>query len=327
MIITRSPLRITLGGGGTDLPSYYQLHEGFVLSATIDKYVYVALTKPFVERIILKYTEVEQVERLDDIQHPIIRECLRLVSLEKPQIEIASFADVPQGTGLGSSGSFTTALFKGLYAYQHRSIDAKSLAELACFLEMKQLQCVVGKQDQYAAALGGINCMSFHKNEEVSISPLAISLETQHELEDRLLLFFTGYSRSAQTILEEQDKKSQQHDAAMIDNLNYIKRLGIESKEALERGNLNAFGALMDEHWRVKKQRSPSMSYPNIDEWYDHAMANGALGGKLVGAGGGGFLMFLAEDKDKLRAALKQIGLNEIRFRFEFSGTAIILSS
>lgn len=327
MIITRSPLRITLGGGGTDLPSYYQAHEGFLLSAAIDKYVYVTVTRPFTQGIYLKYSEIEHVNAVDDIKHPIFREALKLLNLKTPQIEIATFADIPAGTGLGSSGSFTTALLKSLYTHRKYHIHPKELAELACHIEIDKLGEPIGKQDQYIAAIGGITCFTFHKDNQVSAAPLSISMETMFDLEDNLLLFFTGFSRSASALLKEQHVRSTEHDERMLQNLHYVKKLGFLCKEALEKGETAQFGELMHEHWQHKKQRSAHMSNPTIDEWYDIGVKNGAIGGKLVGAGGGGFLMFLAHNKIQLRQAMKAVGLEEVRFRFDFEGSKVILSS
>src|SRR5664280_2222212 len=208
MIITRSPLRITLGGGGTDLPSYYQEHGGFLVAAAIDKYVYITLHRTFVQELIIKYSKLERVATVDEIEHPIVREALRLVGVANPHLELTSMADIPAGTGLGSSGSFTTALLKALHAYKRNLIHPHQLAEQACHIEIDILKESIGKQDQYIAAYGGITCFEFAKDGSVKAWPLAISAETLFNLEDNLLLFFTGYSRSASAILKEQDDKS-----------------------------------------------------------------------------------------------------------------------
>lgn len=326
MIIARSPLRITLGGGGTDLPSYFSTHGGFVISAAIDKYVYVNVMRPFQPGIYLKYSRREQVQRVDEVRHPIIREALALMALRTPQVEITTLADIPGGTGLGSSGSFTTALLKALHAHYRRHLTQNELAELACHIEIERLGEPVGKQDQYIAALGGITCLSFQRDGGVQARPLQLSTQTLHDLEDKLLLFFTGYSRSAGSILQDQHSRTQQSDSGMLDNLHYIKDLGYRSQAALELGNPVRFGELMHEHWEHKKKRSSGMSNPSIDAWYELGMANGAVGGKLVGAGGGGFLMFYAADRDLLRRAMQGAGLEEVRFRFDFEGSRILLS-
>ena len=327
MIIARSPLRITLGGGGTDLPSYYQTHGGFCISAAIDKYVYVTVTKPFADGVYLKYSDIESVMNIMDVKHPIIREALQLMSFKTPKIEITTLADIPAGTGLGSSGSFTTALLKALFTYQRIPLNQEQIAKMACHIEIDRLGEPIGKQDQYIAAVGGVNCFEFNHDDTVRINPLNLSMDTLYELEDNLLLFFTGYARSASTILNDQHVRSQQLDQHMLDNLHYIKELGIRSKDALVSGQTLLFGELMHEHWTFKKQRSQSMSHPNIDAWYDLAIKNGAVGGKLVGAGGGGFLMFMARDRNQLRKAMQNAGLEEVRFRFDYEGTKVVLTS
>jgi D-glycero-alpha-D-manno-heptose-7-phosphate kinase len=327
MIISRSPLRVTLGGGGTDLPSYYREHEGFLIAAAIDKYVYVTVNRPFTTGIYLKYSQLENAERILDVKHPIIREALLMMDFKTPQVEISTLADIPAGTGLGSSGSFTTALLKTLHAHRHRHVHQEELAELACHIEIDRLGEPIGKQDQYIAALGGITCFTFHKNDKVTATPLKINMDTLFDLEDNLLLFFTGFSRSAGSILQDQNTKTKDSDAEMLKNLHYVKELGYRSRDALESGNPALFGELMHEHWEHKKRRSGGMSNPKIDEWYQLAMANGAVGGKLVGAGGGGFLMFYARDRNLLRHTMAHAGLEEVRFRFDFEGSKIVLSS
>ena len=327
MIIARSPLRITLGGGGTDLPSYYRDHEGFLVSAAIDKYVYVTVMRPFTEGIYLKYSQLEHVGQIAEVKHPIIREALHMLGFKTPQVEITTLADIPAGTGLGSSGSFTTALLKALYTHRKRHLHQEELAELACHIEIDRLGEPIGKQDQYIAAVGGVTCFTFHKDDKVTAVPLGISMDTMFDLEDNLLLFFTGFSRSASGILKDQKIKSQQNDTEMLNNLHYVKELGYRSKEALVTGNTVLFGELMHEHWEHKKRRSGGMSNPKIDEWYELGMKNGAVGGKLVGAGGGGFLMFMAQDRKKLRDAMKSAGLEEVRFKFDFEGAKVVMTS
>jgi D-glycero-alpha-D-manno-heptose-7-phosphate kinase len=326
MIIARSPLRVTLGGGGTDLPSYYENHGGFLIAAAIDRYVYLTLHETFVPDLIVKYSELERVPDATKLKHPIIREAFALLGMNGQSLELTSMADIPAGTGLGSSGSFTTALLKALHAHKKNLVHPAELAAQACEIEMDRLHEPIGKQDQYIAAYGGITCFKFLGNGKVEAWPLKISDETRDNLEDNLLLFFTGYSRSASAILKEQDTKSKSADAGMIENLHFVKDLGLQSQRALESGNLADFARLMDVHWQRKKQRSGGMSNPKINEWYDLAMASGALGGKLIGAGGGGFLMFYAEDKAKLRHAMRQCGLKEVRFRFDFEGTKLVIS-
>ncbi len=326
MIITRSPLRISLGGGRTDVPSYYKEYEGYLLAAAINKYVYVTAMRPFTEGVYLKYSEIEHSESIRQVKHPIIRETLNLMNLRTPQIEITTLADIPAGTGLGSSGSFTTALIRSLYAHYRKSIDTEELAKLACEIEIEKLGEPIGKQDQYIAAYGGITEFIFHRDGSVTTNPLNLTVETIHDLEDNLLLFFTGISRSASAILKDQVDKSIDHDKKMIDNLHFTKDLGHRSKDALVNGKTIAFGELMHEHWEHKKSRSNGMTNEFIDDAYSIAIKSGAVGGKLVGAGGGGFLMFYAHDKDKLRAEMRRIGLEEVRFQFDFEGTKVVLS-
>ena len=326
MIIARSPLRITLGGGGTDLPSYYREHGGFLIAAAIDKYVYVTIMRPFVPGIFLKYSKLEHVEQVDAVNHPIIREAIRILDFKTPQLEITTLADIPSGTGLGSSGSFTTALLKALYAHRRRLLHPSELAAIACDIEINRLKEPIGKQDQYIAAYGGITCFRFDGNDEVEAFPLNISMDTLFDLEDNLLLFFTGYARSAGSILKDQDDKSRKADAEMLNNLHYVKELGYRSQKVLESGRSAEFGEILHEHWLHKRKRSSGMSNPQVDEWYELGRANGAVGGKLVGAGGGGFLMFYAQDRNKLRHAMARAGLEEVRFRFDFEGTKILLA-
>jgi len=326
MIIVRSPLRISLGGGGTDLPSYYERFGGFLIAAAIDKYVYITLHETFVPDLIVKYSKLERVASAAQLEHPIIREAFALLGISGQSLELTSMADIPAGTGLGSSGSFTTALLKALHSYKKNLVHPAELAEQACDIEINRLQEPIGKQDQYIAAFGGVTCFKFQPGGKVEAWPLKISEETRYNLEDNLLLFFTGYSRSASKILKEQDDKSKKADVSMIENLHFVKETGLQSAAALERSDLHEFASLMDRHWQRKKERSGGMSNPQIDQWYDLARKNGALGGKLIGAGGGGFLAFYADDKTKLRHAMRGAGLQEVRFRFDFEGTKLVIS-
>ena len=325
MIITRSPLRISLGGGGTDLPSYYREREGFLIAAAIDKYVYITVHQTFVEELIVKYSKLERVMSIEELEHPIVREAFRLTELKGSYLEVASMADIPAGTGLGSSGSFTTALLKAFHALKKHPITAHELAEQACHIEIDRLREPVGKQDQYIAAYGGLTCFNFLKDDSVKATKLAISEEDLHNLEDSLVLLFTGYSRSASLVLSEQDQKTKIADKSMLDNLDYVKEMGLQSRLLLENGRLREFGELMHEHWEHKKKRSSNMSNKKIDEWYDYARQNGAIGGKVIGAGGGGFLLLYTEDKKKLRHAMLQLGLREVRFRFDYEGSKILV--
>jgi D-glycero-alpha-D-manno-heptose-7-phosphate kinase len=324
MIITRSPLRISLGGGGTDLPSYYRQHGGFLIAAAIDRYVMITLHDTFQEELIIRYSRMERVSRVDQIEHPIIREALRLLGDNPTRLELISMADIPAGTGLGSSGSFTTALLQALHARRQTNVTKAELAEQACHIELDLLKEPIGKQDQYIAAFGGVTCFTFNPDGTVAASRLNATRETLYNLEDSLVMFFTGYSRKASDILREQDTKSRGNDQGMIENLHFVKDLGLRTQAALEAGEVHRLGPLMHEHWNFKKQRSAGMSNPDIDGWYELAMRSGATGGKLIGAGGGGFLMFYAEDKRRLRHALTEAGLTEVRLRFDYEGTKVV---
>ena len=324
MIIGRSPLRISLGGGGTDLPSYYEKHGGFVLSAAITQYVYVTCQLTPLKEMLFRYSQIERVKTVDEIRHPIIREALKLTGVMNPNLEITSIADIPAGTGLGSSGSFTTCLLKVLHKQKRHFIHPRELAEMACHIELNLLKEPIGKQDQYIAAFGGVTAFDFRKDGHVDASPLNASDEIIDLLEDNLVMVSTGVYRAASMVLKEQDEKSKSNDQTMIDNLHYVRDLGYRSREAIERGNLAHFGELMHEHWLHKKKRSALMSNADIDRWYELARQNGAIGGKVIGAGGGGFILFYTEEKAKLRAALKREGLMEIKLGFDYEGTKIL---
>ena len=314
-----------MGGGGTDLPSYYREYGGFLIAAAIDKYVYITLHRTFVDYLIIKYSSMERVTELDQIKHPIIREAFKMHNIQPAYLELTSMADIPAGTGLGSSGSFATALLKALHTHNRSLVHPDELARQACEIEIDRLGEPVGKQDQFIAAYGGLTCFEFRPDDTVEAYPLKVDHETLYNLEDNLLMFFTGYTRSASQILQEQDTKSKDADRAMIDNLHFAKELGLKSKQALEAGKLREFADLMNIHWERKKQRSNQMSNDHIDEWYELARKNGALGGKLIGAGGGGFLMFYSNDNVALRQAMSKIGLPEVRFQFDFEGTKSII--
>ena len=326
MIIVRSPLRISLGGGGTDLPSYYKEHGGFLISAAIDKYVYITLHETFEDEMILKYSKLEKVKNINDIEHPIIRESLKLLNFTKTSIEISSMADIPAGTGLGSSGSFTAALLKALHTYQKNIVTQKLIAEQACQIEIEKLKEPVGKQDQFISAIGGITAFDFRKNGDVDYKPLKISNEILYNLEDNLILYFTGFSRKSSKILKDQDEKSKENNQEMIENLHFTKELGKESMIQIQNGNLENFAKLMHKHWEHKKERSKGMSNKEIDSLYDSAIKSGAIGGKLIGAGGGGFLMFYVNDKKSFRESFAKTNLKELRFKFDFKGVHTILN-
>lgn len=322
LIISRSPLRISLGGGGTDLPSYYSEFEGFFVSAAIDKYVYVTVGRPFKDRILLKYSQFEECQTVDQIKHPIIRETLKLFGMDRPQIEISVFADIPAGTGLGSSGSFTTALIKALCTFYRQPISTLELAELACKIEIELLGEPVGKQDQYIASYGGISSFYIDKSGRVSVKALNIDRDDLNLFQENLMLFYTGISRSASELLSTQVQRSSE--IKMQDNLHRVKDLGLRSRHALESGQFEMFAGLLSEQWILKRNRSENSSNSFIDRAYELAMESGALGGKLIGAGGGGFFMFYSIDKILLRKAMKSIGLRELPIQFDFQGTKVL---
>jgi D-glycero-alpha-D-manno-heptose-7-phosphate kinase len=324
MIISRSPLRISLGGGGTDIPSFYQKHDGFVMAAAINKYVYTSIIEPYANGFFLKYSSLEKVKNINKIKHPIIREVLLKYKLNLKRIEITTLADIPSGTGLGSSGSFTNSLIKALYAFNNRSINTEKLSEESCDIEINRLKNPVGKQDQYISAYGGIKNFVFKKNNKVIVSNTKISRDTFFELEDNLLLFFTGFTRSSSTILKKQDVDSKKNIHEMIENLKKIKKMGLEAKKLIENNDLKKYGELMNYHWKKKIERSKNITNKKINYIYEEALKSGAIGGKLVGAGGGGFLMFYAHDKTALRKKMLNLKVEELIFKFDTEGTKII---
>jgi D-glycero-alpha-D-manno-heptose-7-phosphate kinase len=324
MIITRTPMRISIGGGGTDLPSYYHKFGGFVISAAINKYVYISINRSFFDGYILKYSDLEHAASYDDIRHPLIREAIRLQQMEGG-IEIVSIADVPAGTGLGSSGSFLVGLLHALHAYKRHAVDAETLACEAIEIEMNRLSEPVGKQDQYIAAYGGLTCQEFRSDDSVVVTPLHVSEAQVHELRDSLMLFFIGYTRQASALLQDQYQKSLQGDARMLDGLHFVKELGYQIKGALEAGDIPRFGELMHQHWLSKRTRSVGISTNRIDELYELARARGgATGGKLVGAGGSGFLLFHTHDRRRLRSVMTEAGVREMDFGFDFDGSMVV---
>lgn len=329
MILSRAPTRITLGGGATDLKSYYSKHGGFLIAGAIDKYCGILASRRFHDSIRLSYSQTETRDKVADIEHPIFRAALGFVGIEKG-IELHSTADVLAGCGLGTSSSFTVALLNALHAYKKDFVTQKQLAEEACHIEIDILSEPIGKQDQYIAAFGGLTCLTFEKNGDVLVEPLRISHSALDQLESNILLFFTGQQRSASEILSEQDEKSKQDDSEMIQNLDHIKEIGLETKRYLERGQVDMLGELLHVHWEEKKKRSQKMSNPFIDECYEVARKNGADGGKLIGAGGGGFLMFYCNSynhsKPKLVDVLQRMGLRWERFRFDFDGAKILVN-
>jgi D-glycero-alpha-D-manno-heptose-7-phosphate kinase len=319
VIFARAPLRISLGGGGTDLPSYYRDHGGFLVAGAIDKYIYMLVHTVFQHRYRMKYSQTEEVDDVREIRHPILRETLIRHWHGNP-LEIASIADVPAGTGMGSSGAFTVCLLKALAYARSTSITPQALAEGASDIEIDVLKEPVGKQDQYVAAYGGICSYTFHCDDTVEVEPLELSADTLRRLRDQLLLFYTGETRSASTILAEQDRRSHQRDQAMIENLHRTKEMGLLSKDMLVAGDLDGYAALMHEHWEHKRRRSAGITNERVDRLYALARESGVVGGKLVGAGGGGFLLVFAPQPESTRAAMLEVGATELPFAFEFSG-------
>jgi D-glycero-alpha-D-manno-heptose-7-phosphate kinase len=327
MIITRTPMRISIGGGGTDLPSYYRKFGGFVISAAINKYVYISINRSYFDGYFLKYSELEHAQTYDDIRHPLFREALRLQEMPS-NLEIVSVADVPAGTGLGSSGAFLVGLMHALHAYKRQPVDAETLAREAVEIEMNRLGEPVGKQDQYIAAYGGLTCQEYRPDDSVVVTPLRLSDATVHELRDSLMMFFVGYTRQATALLHDQQQKSEQGDAEMLEGLHFTKELGYEIKSTLEAGKTYCFGELMHQHWLRKRKRSTGMSNDRIDELYDLARnRGGATGGKLVGAGGSGFLLFHTHDRRRLRSAMTEAGVHEMDFAFDFDGSMVVMRS
>lgn len=327
MILARAPLRIPLGGGGTDLPSYYTQHGGFVLSAAINKYVYISLNRPQIDDLIrVKYSLSETVETLDEVQHALVREAMRLTGVERG-VEIVSMADVPAGTGMGSSGSFLVALLRALHACQRRHVAPPQLAEEACHIEIDMAGSPVGKQDQYVAAFGGVTCLEIACCGDVSTSSLQLSPHVLDELRSSMLLFYTGIQRRSMDILDDQKRETTEARHNVVESLHRTKQLGLEIKGALEAGDLDRFGELLNVHWHNKKQRSSKISDPQIDRWYEMARGNGALGGKLMGAGGGGFFLFYCPNshKGQLRQVMAREGLREMPFDFDFEGAKVLV--
>jgi D-glycero-alpha-D-manno-heptose-7-phosphate kinase len=319
VIFSRAPLRVSLGGGGTDLPSYYAAHGGFLVAGAIDKYVYMLVHTVFQRTYRMKYQQSEDVDHPSQIRHPILRETL-LRHWRGDPLEIASVADVPASTGMGSSGAFTVCLLKVLAQARSTSIAAGPLAEAACEIEIDILKEPVGKQDQYVAAHGGICTYTFNGDGTVEVTPLELKHETLRRLQSNLLLFYTGEARSGSELLRDQDTRSRRHDDSMLENLHATKRMGYQSRELLLAGDLEAYAELMHEHWENKRTRSPGMTSERIDMLYTLARRSGVIGGKLVGAGGGGFLLVYARNPSDTRQAMAAAGAPELVFDFEFSG-------
>jgi D-glycero-alpha-D-manno-heptose-7-phosphate kinase len=327
VIIIKTPLRISIGGGGTDLPSYYREFGGFVISAAINKYVYISINRNLFPGYFLKYSESETTLTRDEIKHPLIREALCKYDIDEP-LEIVSVADVPAGTGLGSSGAFLVGLIHALKAHARDGVDPETLARGAVDIEMNRLQEPVGKQDPYIASYGGLLCQRYEPDDSVGLSSLRMNSSAVHELRDSLMLFFIGSTRSASNILQDQKKRSEERDQKMLDSLHFVKQLGMEIKTILEAGQIARFGELMHEHWLRKRERSSHMTNGLIDQLYELGRTRGgATGGKLVGAGGSGFLLFHTNNRKQLREAMCGAGLNEMDFAFDFDGSVVMLTN
>ncbi len=326
MIVTRTPVRIPLGGGGTDLPSYYTQYGGFLISAAIDRYIYITLNKRFEKSIRVSYSQTEIVDSVEEIKHPIVREALKLLKIDSG-IEITSIADIPSNTGLGSSSAFTVGLLNTLHTFKNEKVDTKDLAEEACYIEIELLKEPIGKQDQYLAAFGGIICLDIDRLGSVKVLPLKPSEDALDQLESNTLLFYTGIRRSASEVLGSQNKGASQNQDQVIQGMHQIKKIGLEIKEAFEREDLERFGNLLDLHWQTKKTLSNKISQERIDQWYEIAKEHGALGGKLMGAGGGGFFMFFCNNgKNGFRKIMEREGLKEMRFRLDFEGSKVLIN-
>ena len=326
MIISRTPMRLTLGGGGTDLPSYYSRFGGFVVSAALDKYIYLIVKRRFDREVRVSYSITEIVNSVDDIKHLVVRETLKLLGLED-HLEIVSVADTPSRAGLGSSGSFTVGLLHALHAFTGKNPSPRELAEEACRINMEMLGQPSGKQDEYVASLGGFICLDIDKAGSVTVSRLGVKPDVASELEKNLLFFYTGFRRDASEVLQSQKAAVERSETEALEAFHRIKEIGFEAKKTLESGDLREFGRLQHEHWLAKKGTSEKVSSSLIDKWYELGLENGALGGKIMGAGGGGFLMFYCEDgRDRIRKAMASEGLEEARFGFEPTGSKIIIN-
>jgi D-glycero-alpha-D-manno-heptose-7-phosphate kinase len=326
MIITRTPLRISLGGGGTDLPGYYRTAgKGFLIAAAISKYVYIAVNQNFDDDILLKYSQVERIDHPQEAKHPLLRECLLETGVTS-SVEISSMADIPAGTGLGSSGAFTVGVLKALHAYRHEIEPNERIAARACEIEINRLGEPIGKQDQYIAATGGLTAFEFQADESVAVIPVPLDEHVRHRVEDNLVLFYTGLRRPASEVLANEQSARRTSPSKMEDNLDAVRAIGYETMDALTTGDLRAFGELLSRQWHLKLDRSSTPTHQRVDDWIERGIAAGAAGGKLVGAGGGGFLLFYAEAKAELRDAMAALGLTEVRFALDYHGSTTVIS-
>lgn len=327
MIITRTPLRMPIGGGGTDLPGFYERFGSFFISAAIDYYMYIAVKRRPIQGIRIAYSQIEEVQTIEELNHRIARSILQYLNISiKRGLEIVSIGDLPGGAGMGTSGSYTVGLLNALHHLEKNAVPSHVLAEEACHVNMNILKDPSGKQDEYISSYGGIMCFEINKQGKVKAYPLELSFQTINDLQNNLLMFYTGISRSANQVLAKQKEATIRNDPKMIKNLQKIQEIGYEIKEALEKGNTTLFGKLLNKHWEVKREREAA-STSQINKWYDIAFKNDALGGKIMGAGGGGFFVFYCEDKkEKLRKALAEQGLDEVKFHFDFEGTKLLVN-
>ena len=323
MIISRTPFRLSLGGGGTDLPSYYRRYGGFFISGAVDRYMYVSLSPSFDRNALrVSYSTTEVVAGAHEVSHGATREALRLLGIERG-LEIVSIADAPSSAGLGSSASFCVGLLTALHSYLRQEVPRKELAEEACHIAMDRLNEPSGKQDEYAVSFGGVSCYEIAQEGTVTVCPLKLSNDTLAELEASILMFYTGITRSSSSVLAKQQNAID--DGEAVEKMHQIKELGLQSRDALVKGELTSFGELMREHWLVKRGVIDEMTAAPIDRWISKALRNGAIGAKLVGAGGGGFLMaFCNSDRTKLRRSMAAEGLIEHRFSFDFEGSKVV---
>jgi D-glycero-alpha-D-manno-heptose-7-phosphate kinase len=325
MIITRTPFRITLGGGGTDLPSFYRDHGGFILAAAIDKYMFLNVNAPIVDdKIRVRYSSSEMVDHVDDVKHTLAREALRHFGISRG-IEIVSIADIPAGTGVGSSSSYLVGLLNALHTLLQDQATPQKLAEEACLIELDVLKKPIGKQDQYMAAFGGLTTLHIDPDGRVGVNRLDLDVDLVESLEHNILMFYTNEMRDATAILKKQDRATRDQDRTVLTSLREIRDIGLEICDAISKGDLRRFGRLLDVHWCSKKRLADGISNPQIDAWYELAKQNGAIGGKISGAGGGGFLMlYCEENKAGLREAMRAAGLRELKFRFDFEGSKVV---
>ncbi len=327
MIITRTPFRMTLGGGGTDLPSYYEKYGGFIFSFALNKYMFITVKRPFADDLIrIKYNISETVEKLSELKHDIARECLFKLNITN-SIDVVSLADIPAGSGLGSSSSYTVGLLNALHTMKREYIPLKKLAEEACDIEMYRLKKPIGKQDQYLAAFGGFTVLEISKNGDVEVKRANIDDSTIDGLNRNLLSFYTGVQRKNVGILARQSKSTEKNEKQVVESLHYIKESGYKILDLVESGNITELGHMFDEHWKYKKRLAKGITNPHFDKIYETAKKNGALGGKITGAGGGGFFLFYCEENQhKLRKAMKDAGLKEMRFDFDYEGTKVLVN-